>query len=61
MCVCDDARSDGPDGASHNKSGPVTFNTTTHLMQLMDVGTIPVKQPIQYHELGPCFCHIVLR
>ena len=28
---------DGPDGASHNKSGPIYFNTTTHLMQLMDV------------------------
>eukprot|EP01052_Picozoa_sp_SAG31_P029446 SAG31_NODE_2928_length_4900_cov_6.506561_3_plen_460_part_00 len=29
---------DGPDISSDNKSGPIFFNTTSHLMELMDVG-----------------------
>ena len=29
---------DGPDGASDNTSGPILFNTTSHLMALYDVG-----------------------
>ncbi len=29
---------DGPDVSSDNKSGPIFFNTTSHLMELMDVG-----------------------
>lgn len=31
-------RYDGPDSASHNLSGPIFFNTTNHMMELMDVG-----------------------
>jgi hypothetical protein len=49
---------DGPDGASHNKSGPIYFNTTSHLMQLMDVGMTSnlAADMLALAELGAAWC-----
>ena len=49
---------DGPDGASHNKSGPILFNTSSHLMQLMDVGMTSnlAADMLALVELGTAWC-----
>ena len=51
---------DGPDGASHNKSGPIYFNTSTHLMQLMDVGMTSnlAGDMVALAELGKAWCDV---
>ena len=53
-----DDRYDGPDGASDNRSGPVLFNTTSHMMALYDVGMTAnlASDMLALVRLGDAWC-----
>eukprot|EP01052_Picozoa_sp_SAG31_P021517 SAG31_NODE_1669_length_7575_cov_2.213483_1_plen_997_part_00 len=49
---------DGPDGSSDNKTGPVLFNTSDHLMQIYDVGMSAnlASDMLALVDLGKALC-----
>ena len=51
---------DGPDGSSDNKTGPVIFNTTSHKMQLYDVGMSAnlASDSLALAKLGDVWCAV---